>query len=338
MASCSVQNADLVREYLTWFRDARRAKGGSVYNYASVLDKYLAHLDGTPIGSASVAQMDAFVQRARTGRAKGRPAADATVAKEVAILRALYKHLHARGSIERNPSLLLIGPTVRNEQPRSIADDVWLHVWGSKRLPAEGRVVLGLGYFLGLRRSEIVALAPRHLSRPSRMLIGFTRKGGGDDTLPYGSMVGIIGRELPHLFGGGGPDSFLDALHGHLESRLGHDLLLSWGEETPASAISRRKHALPDGAIDPQRLNKRLHRWLRAVGLPATAFTPHCLRHSCATNLLRAAVPPHLVQRLMNHTSFSTTQRYVRAGSDELAEWMRRGEPSPDSVGGFNRW
>ena len=33
----------------------------------------------------------------------------------------------------------------------------------------------------------------------------------------------------------------------------------------------------------------------------------HDLRHSCATNLLRAGVPMHVVQRILRHSSINTT-------------------------------
>jgi site-specific recombinase XerD len=51
-------------------------------------------------------------------------------------------------------------------------------------------------------------------------------------------------------------------------------------------------------------------------------YTPHQLRHSFVTNLLRSGVPIHLVSRMANHSSTAITMRYVKAGASELREWM----------------
>jgi integrase/recombinase XerC len=53
-------------------------------------------------------------------------------------------------------------------------------------------------------------------------------------------------------------------------------------------------------------------------------ITPHQLRHSAATNLVRAGIPIHLVSSLMNHSNVQTTMGYVSSGGEQLAEWKRK--------------
>jgi integrase len=48
--------------------------------------------------------------------------------------------------------------------------------------------------------------------------------------------------------------------------------------------------------------------------------TPYDLRHSHATELLRATGDPHKTQRLMLHRELATTLRYVRAAVDPVLE------------------
>ena len=52
-------------------------------------------------------------------------------------------------------------------------------------------------------------------------------------------------------------------------------------------------------------------------------IAPHQLRHSCATNLLRAGLPLPIASNLLNHANVHTTMRYMKAGGDELSEWLR---------------
>jgi integrase len=47
--------------------------------------------------------------------------------------------------------------------------------------------------------------------------------------------------------------------------------------------------------------------------------TPHVLRHTCATRLLRAKVPIELVQRILGHSDIATTLRYSHPTDEDLA-------------------
>jgi integrase len=52
-----------------------------------------------------------------------------------------------------------------------------------------------------------------------------------------------------------------------------------------------------------------------------TNFRFHDLRHTFATRLARSGVDPYTIQKLMGHTSFTTTQRYAH----HFVESLRRG-------------
>jgi integrase/recombinase XerD len=51
-------------------------------------------------------------------------------------------------------------------------------------------------------------------------------------------------------------------------------------------------------------------------------LTPHALRHSFVTNLLRADVPLHVVASLAGHRDVSTTMRYAAIAVDPLADLL----------------
>ena len=79
------------------------------------------------------------------------------------MLRTFYRWLHARGEIDVNPCELLVAPTVRNVQPKPIPEDDWLALYNAA--DTAERVMLGLGFYGGLRRAELTALA-RATRRP----------------------------------------------------------------------------------------------------------------------------------------------------------------------------
>jgi site-specific recombinase XerD len=315
---CADNNAELVREYLGWLRFQRR-KASTIYYYAQVLGSFVVWVGHTPLEAVRPAVMEAWLARPRTRRGKGAEGAPATVAREISMLRGLYGYLHARERIRRNPTILLARPRLQQRQPQTVPDDIWRSMW-TLPLPDDARVVLGLGYYLGLRRAEITSLRVDQVLISARRLVAFVRKGGGEDSLDYGTVLDIYAELLPHLIPGG-PETFLRPFHSLVEARRGRRLLLDWGETIPERTLATRVHARPAGHIDPQAFNKRLRGWLRRVGMPG-AFTPHDLRRSAATNLIRAGLSEFHVAEVLGHASLQTTKAYVRAGRNELQEWL----------------
>lgn len=56
----------------------------------------------------------------------------------------------------------------------------------------------------------------------------------------------------------------------------------------------------------------------------AQSVTPHVLRHSFATDLLRETKNVRLVQKALGHSNLSTTMVYTHIFDEELEEALRR--------------
>ena len=289
----SGSNHGLATSYLNWLETVRHRAGGTIYRYASILDAFSGFL-GRDYATAEVHDFERFQVRPRSRRGKGTSGSASTQKQEIVCLRGFYKWLLANGVIEQDPTLLLYTPTVKNVNPKPVRDDVWRELWTPSTLTTDALLTLGLGGLCGLRRNEMVSLEPWQIQ--GGMIIDFVRKGGGEDSLPWETMVDILTEELPHLY----PDTerFKDALR----------------------AASGTK--ILDLGSDPDQVNKLLSKLTARRG--TDHVHPHMLRHQCCTNLLRAGVPVHLVSSLLNHSSLEITTRYVKAGIDELHEWRHR--------------
>ena len=58
-------------------------------------------------------------------------------------------------------------------------------------------------------------------------------------------------------------------------------------------------------------VNRLMDQYLAAAGL-ATHYSPHCLRHTCATHLLNAGMPLEVLKELLGHHSLHQTLRYAQ--------------------------
>lgn len=67
---------------------------------------------------------------------------------------------------------------------------------------------------------------------------------------------------------------------------------------------------------------------LRQDGGIKRNVTPHMVRHTVATLLLRNGVDIRIVQEFLGHASIATTQRYVHIVKEHLIRELRNRHPS----------
>lgn len=285
-----MNNEQVIDAFLDWQRLKRQSSRNTLTKYRQVLAVFDASGEGVPFTARTTDEVEDFTSRPRRGGARPAPA---TVAMELSTIASLYRWGQARLGWTENPAVLAGRPRVHNRQPRPLSDETWLAVWGSV-LPDIARVVLGLGYFCGLRREEITSLRGDQIHDGA--IVNFIRKGGGEDRVDYDDLLQHWAAFMPELR----PDRLGPVLRWQARTR-GERLLVPWADNwTPANS-----------------LNRHLDAWLEAAEMPG-AFTPHQLRHSFATNLLRTDVPLALASDLCNHSDPSITMRYIKTSGGRL--------------------
>lgn len=301
----------MIYEYVEWAVSRKGNRPRTMYQYQLKLEDLVRFVAPTRLASVTASELDEWLRRETNGKAN----APATQQRDLVILRNFFGFAQRRGWISVDPTVELIAPKVRNQNPHPISDELWLAWYNAHHRDQDALLFVGLGYLLGLRRAEILRVTGAMVTPRSLQIAGLERKGGGDDVLPTRDLVEIVALGLPRLLPDKG-DRFLALLSERAKRTSG--LLLDWRD---ARFQGQRRHALPEGENDPQWVYRHIDRWARQARLEA--FKPHDLRHSFATNLLRCDIPLALASRLCNHSDFATTSRYIKLGNSELRQLVR---------------
>jgi integrase/recombinase XerD len=164
-----------------------------------------------------------------------------------------------------------------------------------RRYPSAFRNLVAVRLMLecGLRCGEVIAIRPEHLDLDTCRLI--VREGkGGKDRIVW----------------------FADDLR---------DLIARWLRRRPDSEwLLCTRHGTQ---VNTRYLRELVKRKALDAGIPeAERVTPHTLRHTFATDLLRETKNIRLTQKALGHANLATTMIYTHVADEELEKAMRRRE------------
>jgi site-specific recombinase XerD len=230
---------------------------------------------------------------------KGTPLKAASQVEQFCALRFLFTWLVKTGTLLADPMVHLKCPRAGRPLPRplKVAEVARL----LRSLPAtplglRDRALVEVLYGTGMRRAEAAKLSLPDLDLEHGVVRIREGKGRKDRLVP-------LGRKAQ------------EALLDYLEHSRGR-LLRGETDRVFLSAQGR-----PMGLMT---LTVRIGRLGGRLGLKVT---PHVLRHSCATHLLKGRADIRHIQRLLGHASLATTERYTRVEITDLKEVIRRCHP-----------
>ncbi len=197
---------------------------------------------------------------------------------------------------------LLKNPKIPRSLPKPIAEgDIELLIEELKKISKKSWVqkrniaLLYLLYGCGLRINEALSITKNHLiDKNSLTILG---KGNKERLVP---VLDIVASSL---------ENYLKEIPYDLPS----DVSIFVGD---------RGNPLKASAFQRDLKNARVN-----LGLPKTA-TPHSLRHSFATHLLKNGGDLRIIQELLGHSSLSTTQIYTEVDDISLEKTYKEKNPS----------
>lgn len=292
-------------DFLSWLATEKGRSANTLSAYrrdlASWCDSLAAR--GLDLTTADRAAVEAHVAARRAAGA-----APSSVARQLAAIRMLHRHLVVERVRVDDPTADTDGVKVPSGIPKPLSEAQVVSlidaVVGDTPVARRDRALLEILYATGARISEVCGLSLTDIDTDEQLLRVFG-KGAKERIVPYGRAAA-------------------DAL-GRWMSPGGRDLLVPRGAVTADAAAavflnSRGARLSRQSAWDVVR------RHGERAGLVGH-LSPHVLRHSCATHLLSNGADIRVVQELLGHASISTTQVYTKVSQDRLFSAYREAHP-----------
>ena len=255
---------------------------------------------------------------------KKRSYRDSTTARKIAALKSFFNFLVQEEAISQDPTEFLGSPRVGRTLPKFLSEEEveqLLDLASSAEGPEAARdwAILELLYATGLRVTELISLNVID----ANLTDGYVRclgKGGKERivyTYPRAVQVlsSYIQNARPLLLKS--PQS-----NGAGRQRtLARDVGNTDKAEEKALFLNRRGERLTR-----QWIWAILKNYAHKAGLDKP-LTPHVLRHSFATHMLRGGASLRHVQELLGHSSITTTQVYTHLTNEHVRQEFDRSHP-----------
>ncbi|NLO89677.1 MAG: site-specific tyrosine recombinase XerD [Clostridia bacterium] len=227
--------------------------------------------------------------------------APATIARQLAAIKAFYRFRLIEGLQENEPTQDLESPKLGRRLPKILTQ------WEMEKLleqpdttkPAglRDRTMLEVLYATGLRVSELVSLDVGHVNCDTGY-IRCTGKGDKERIVPLGSIA---------VF--------------YLKNYLSEGRTRLIKKSVEALFLNSRGQRLTR-----QGCWKIIKKYVRQAGIKKDV-TPHTIRHTFATHMLQNGADLRSVQEMLGHSDISTTQIYTHLTTKRIREVYDRTHP-----------
>ena len=296
-----------IQQFLTFMSAEKGAAANTISAYGNDLRQFYQHLSGESGNgrAASWGAVDREVIQGFIGALRAREYADATVARKVAAVKSFFSYLTAEGIVPVDPTETLSSPRVGKTLPKALTVqeiDELLEQPRKRSTPEAKRdkAMLELLYATGMRVSELVGLNLDSIElRNNRATVRCVGKAGKERLIP-------------------------------IHEQAVHALRVYLQEGRPELCRSKREKGLFINRRG-ERLTRQgfwliLKNYAKASNIPSDV-TPHTLRHSFATHMLRGGAPLRSVQELLGHANISTTQVYTQLTDEHVRRVYEQAHP-----------
>ncbi|MFA6842890.1 MAG: tyrosine recombinase [Bacilli bacterium] len=289
-----------INEFKYYVYGDLRLSDNTWFSYESDIKQYITYLDKKNIHDPN--DITTTIIRNYLKTLKNRNIAASSQHRKLSAIRLFHKFLHLENLAKEDVSKDIDSPKQIKHIPVCLSMeeiDILFKVLNTDNVrETRDKAMIIFAYSTGLRVSELVniKLSDLHLDMQYVQVYG---KGNKERIVPIGEQaIDILNYYMtnsrPKLIKKHTDMLFLNARNGNSITRQGFFLIL-------------KKKAQDAG------IKKRI--------------SPHILRHSYASHLLKNGVDLRLIQELLGHEDISTTEHYIHIKNDDLNQTYIRFHP-----------
>lgn len=254
-----------------------------------------------------------------------------TVDRNISTIKHFFDFLQLENIITRNPSTLLEHKKVENYLPNFLTENEIISLLNiasqdKTDFGVQFYCMLELLYATGMRVSELTTLKLSNLEKEFNLknnsykikhFIRIIGKGNKERIVPLNkTSIEIIEKYLV----------LRDEVLGNNYSNYLFTAKVEFSR-TKSHVKNIRQTRTNDCCITRQVFARKLKEVAIIAGIKADKISPHAIRHSLATHLLKAGADLRIIQEILGHVDISTTQIYTHLANNTKEETLKKCHP-----------
>lgn len=278
-------NQDYYNKYLDYLQFERILSPNTIYSYRDNLNRFEEYLNGKSILNLNKEDIYHFLEYNKDMAEKSR-------AHYLTVIKNFYEFLSIEEFLTENPCENIKSPKLTKKLPEYLTEEeieLLLNIKLESPFDYRNKAMLELLYATGIRVSELVTLKLNNLHLEEDF-IRITGKGSKERISPISDMA----------------EKYMDLYLNEYRSKL--------LKKKDSEFVFINNFGNP---ITRQGFFKNLKKISKACGLKKE-ISPHTLRHSYATHLLKNGADLRIIQELLGHSDISTTEIYTHVVNEKL--------------------
>ena len=275
-----------IEDFISYLLFEKKYSENTIKSYKRDLKKFQKYFNNKNIKTINKKDIQNYIEYL------GKELEEKSVSRNISTLKSFYKYQKMNKEIDKNPMETITNPKLKKTLPKVLSEEEvnkLLDINLNNDFDYRNKAMLELMYSSGLRVSELINLKVNDidLSNESVRIFG---KGSKERIVPLNeytvdALKIYITSHRKELFKHGENDYLFLNNHGLKMTRQGFFKILK--------KIAKEK-------------------------IIKTDFSPHTLRHSFATHLLKYGADLRSIQELLGHSDISSTQIYTHISNEKL--------------------
>ncbi len=278
---------ELIEEFLRYLLIDKGYSNNTISSYKEDLEKFLKFNKSKDINEINNNDLKEYVKYLNDENLN-----EKSISRNISCLKSFYKFLVVEKYVNNNPSDSVIMPKLKRSLPKTLTENEVIDLLDIKLTDTfsyRNKAMLELLYATGLRVSELVNLKLQDVDLNDDIVRTFG-KGNKERIIPFGDYA----------------KKYLEKYIYEYRSLMLKDKICEY--------LFLNNHG---NKMTRQGFFKIIKKIAKEKGIEKD-LSPHTLRHSFASHLLKYGADLRTIQELLGHSDISTTQIYTHITNEQL--------------------